>query len=230
MQLWMSETDVPAGDMWIETLIEKAVTARVMLVCLTPENQDSRWLHFEVGLSMGKPLIPLLWDLDAGDVQPPLGTFNCCIADRRGIWKLVNRLSEILSLPDVKHDLFDLYWPDLLKEINAIDELHERSISPSGAYTGHLTSIGLTPWVALKYLSRLSDPQAKRRFLDQSRAKPRASINLLRQFAEGEAVRDAGSLMYRHIMWMFATHSSLDYLNYAWDGELTEASTTILTI
>lgn len=227
LRFWMSETDVPAGEMWVETLIERVKTAQAMIVCLTPENQDSRWLHFEAGLGMGKPLIPVLWGLDAGEVQAPLGSLNSCLADQRGMRKLVDRLSEVLSLSEVDREAFDRYWPDVLAEFKKIDELHEQTISPSGAYTGHLTSIGLTPWVALKYVSRLADPQIKKRFLDQSHASPHASLNLLRQFAVDEATSNDRLLLYRHIMWMFATHSSLDYLHYVWEGELKEASATI---
>jgi hypothetical protein len=86
---WMSDTDVPAGEQWLDIIIEECKSARAMIVCLTPENQDSRWLHFEAGLSVGKLVLPLLQDLDPGDVQAPIGYWNCCIADARGVQKLL---------------------------------------------------------------------------------------------------------------------------------------------
>lgn len=229
IQTWMSDSDVPAGEQWIDVLIEKARSARAMVVCLTPENQDSRWLHFEAGLSMGKPVIPVLQGLDPGDVHPPLSVFNCCIADDRGMQKLLSRLTQVLAVPAVEQHSFDINWPTLGQAIEKIDALSEDRIAPSGAYRGHLTAIGLTPFVALKYLSRLADPEMRRDFLRHSLNGSRASIAHLRMFAEREAVSPESSPMIQHIMWTFATNSSLDYLHYAWEGEWSDAVETILS-
>lgn len=46
---YMSEQDIPAGERWQNSVSVELEAANFGIVCVTPENLDSRWLNFEAG-------------------------------------------------------------------------------------------------------------------------------------------------------------------------------------
>ena len=46
---WMSAADVEKGTRWESEISTRLEEADVGIICLTPDNLDSRWLLFEVG-------------------------------------------------------------------------------------------------------------------------------------------------------------------------------------
>src|SRR5438045_9691418 len=46
---WMSTNNIEKGSQWRSGLALELENARVGVICLTPENLKSTWLHFEAG-------------------------------------------------------------------------------------------------------------------------------------------------------------------------------------
>jgi TIR domain len=73
---WVSTRDIALGSYWHEELWRALGNARVGIICLTPDNVESKWLHFEAGViakSFGKVFTcPYLFGVDPPQVQGPL--------------------------------------------------------------------------------------------------------------------------------------------------------------
>ncbi|MCR9245950.1 MAG: toll/interleukin-1 receptor domain-containing protein [bacterium] len=66
---------IPLGSNWVATLQTRLETAALMLVFVTPDSIDSRWIHFEAGFSYAKGIavVPVgFLGVDMRDLGPPL--------------------------------------------------------------------------------------------------------------------------------------------------------------
>jgi hypothetical protein len=68
---WMSD-DIQPGARWNAELFQRLIEANVCLVCVTPENADSRWLNFEAGAIARSVeesrVVPILYGLSAREL------------------------------------------------------------------------------------------------------------------------------------------------------------------
>ncbi len=136
---WMSTDDTEAGVRWGTELNQQLQSTNFGIICLTPENLNSRWILFEAG-SLAKAIsisrvVPYCFQLVPTDVPYPLAQFQAVSADREGATKL---LQSINALRNTKMDdarLFRLlkkWWPDLESTLTLIptsisDEPEQRS-------------------------------------------------------------------------------------------------------
>src|SRR5947209_19321189 len=49
VQPWLSSLDLAKGVVWWEELQRQLKSSAAGILCLTPDNKDSPWLHFEAG-------------------------------------------------------------------------------------------------------------------------------------------------------------------------------------
>ena len=49
LEPWMSEQDIGKGARWSAEVAHNLQEARVGILCITPENLQSTWIHFEAG-------------------------------------------------------------------------------------------------------------------------------------------------------------------------------------
>jgi len=127
---WMSEKDIPAGTMWLNELMGELKDTRFGIVCVTPENQNEPWLHFEagaiakwVGISR---VCPYLFSLSGSQLQSnPLTNFQYYPADETGTKKIVESINEVIEKPlkpEISSKTFELWWPNLNQQLNDIPE------------------------------------------------------------------------------------------------------------
>lgn len=97
-QVAMSETLIAKGVPWSPQLLKDLENARAGIVCLTPENRGSAWLHFEGGAIAthelnrqdGRPkadnspnkLFGFLFTIDNTEIEGPLSLFQATIYRR----------------------------------------------------------------------------------------------------------------------------------------------------
>ena len=94
---WMSEEDIDKGRRWETTLAEALSDSNLGIVCLTPENLNSPWLHFESG-ALAKAieesrLWTFLYELSPSDVQQPLGAFQHTEFEKGEVLKLLQSIN-----------------------------------------------------------------------------------------------------------------------------------------
>ena len=123
--------DISGGKRWSYVLADQLDKTDVGIVCLTPENLNERWLHFEAGaivkFSKSANLIPYLYQLAPSDIEQPLADFQCRLADQEGTRKLVLQIAHLCNnqKEDVARHIFDnLAW----KEFNLfLNKLHNKN-------------------------------------------------------------------------------------------------------
>lgn len=129
---WLSEADIPAGDRWADAVAKELEASKFGIICLTPENMNAPWVLFEAG-ALAKSMqesrvIPLLLDLDFGDITGPLAQFQAKKVDRSGVREVVNSINETAEkdaaekavLESRVQELFDLAWPKFETAVAAI--------------------------------------------------------------------------------------------------------------
>jgi TIR domain len=131
LEPWMSADDVEKGTRWRSGLATELEQSSVGIICLTPENLDSTWIHFEAGaLSKQQQntfVCTLLFDLEPTDVREPLAQFQATRARKDDVRKLMFTINNTLSdskLPESElSETFEVWWPKLEQRIAGITEV-----------------------------------------------------------------------------------------------------------
>jgi hypothetical protein len=124
---FISTQDVPVGGRGLNVLASKLQNCSFGILCLTQDNKQAPWIHFEAG-ALSKVIdasrvVPLLLDLKVSDLTGPLVQFQAIAMDRDGIFSLVKALAE-RSSPSVGESrlqrLFNALWPDLEAKVSQL--------------------------------------------------------------------------------------------------------------
>jgi hypothetical protein len=131
---WMSEVDTPAGERWGEGLRKELQDSQFGVVCLTAENLQAPWLHYEAGALAktveGPRVCPYLYKIDPSEVQGPLSVFQWKRVDEQGTKELVHSINAASltlterGLPLEQLDkTFTHWWPELEKKLAAVPSI-----------------------------------------------------------------------------------------------------------
>lgn len=128
---FMSSRDIAAGVVWQTEIATQLDATRFGIVCVTSENQDSRWLNFEAGAlakEVGKSrLVPLAIDLTPINVEPPLGQYQAKGLSKAEILEVLQSLNAQCdkSLPDsMLEDACNQWWSRLESKLEEIEASH----------------------------------------------------------------------------------------------------------
>lgn len=135
----MSGKSIPAGEAWVPRILPELAKANFGIVCVTPENLGSPWLHFEAGglamsLNPSSPnrVCPLLYELTPAQLSEPLKVFQAKMLDKKGLKETIEAMC--LVLPDPERNLaavvtsaFHKQWPTLERILKRIPDLKEDS-------------------------------------------------------------------------------------------------------
>jgi len=125
---WMSDENLQKGGRWSTDLAGRLEKTDFGICCLTPDNLQAPWLHFEAGALAKRVtaayVCPYLFRVDPADVQGPLREFTPTSANREDTWKLIQTVNAVLPenrLSDKRRDdAFELCWPKLEKDLSDI--------------------------------------------------------------------------------------------------------------
>lgn len=78
---WVSSRDIDSGSIWINNLLTELKSCSIGIICLTADNLESPFLHFEAGALLAKEIdksrvCVLLYDINEDNVKPPLKMFQ----------------------------------------------------------------------------------------------------------------------------------------------------------
>jgi len=122
--IFLSLTDLKSGDIWFSEIQKKLQASDTVLVLLSKENLDSKWLLFESGAISSKPLnkvhIYPIDDIEISSTSPFYNYQKIKMADEENTLKLINSLN---SKDNDKAILinFNKYWVNIeaiLEEIS----------------------------------------------------------------------------------------------------------------
>lgn len=119
---WISSQDIEPGAMWFSEITDQLEGTSVGIICLTTENLESPWIHFEAGALLKglrkNRVCTLLIGLKTSDLEEPLSKFNgTVVASKDDMFKLVEtinkQLDEKTALPkEVLRVTFEQFWPE----------------------------------------------------------------------------------------------------------------------
>lgn len=119
-------TETDRGARWVGEIDQQLETTEYGIVCLTPTNLDSKWLHYEAGALSKTPrsrVCTFLLGLRPAEVEPPLGLFQHTTATSADVRKLVETLNRKSPKPveaEVLNSVFEALWPTLEAKLTAI--------------------------------------------------------------------------------------------------------------
>lgn len=121
--VFMSDEDIKAGTNWSERIKKELADTTVGIVCMTPENQDAKWINYEMGaLSKevtdgGSRVIPLLIGFaSTAEVGQPAASLNMVMLGQAGFKRIATSLNDISAVKRADADLelvSDMWWDKL---------------------------------------------------------------------------------------------------------------------
>lgn len=111
LQPFVSSTGITPGHLWYDSLVKQISADEFGLVCLTPSNLESQWIHFEIGMMAGclrsrayasgnddngvERIIPVLFDVSRSEVTGPLSHYQAINASsKEDFFRLVKAIYE----------------------------------------------------------------------------------------------------------------------------------------
>lgn len=133
---WLSSDDIEPGARWSSDMARKLEETNFGIICLTPDNIRSPWIHFEAG-ALSKRLevsriIPYLVRLEPGTLNGPLSQFQNVKADRGGTRRLLVVMNQAV-IDEGQRGLeerlleasYDVWWPQLRKRLDGLQQAQE---------------------------------------------------------------------------------------------------------
>ena len=125
---FMSKEDISKGSRWPSDIAGKLESSQSGILCITPENLESRWLHFEAGaiskIVKESHVCPFLLGMSETDLKAPLSMYQATTFDKDELYKLVTTLNSLCAGLGLKERTlimtFETYWPKIEKEFSDI--------------------------------------------------------------------------------------------------------------
>jgi TIR domain len=94
--LW--NVDVDAGAVWMNQLTDALKENRFGILCITPENKENSWIHFEAGAlwkaDEKRRVCPLLYDIRPAEITGPLSQLQAKQFNKSGFLELMKEVNE----------------------------------------------------------------------------------------------------------------------------------------
>jgi hypothetical protein len=133
---YVSSEDIDKGARWSTDIAGELHSSTYGILCLTKDNILAPWINFEAG-ALGKSIdksrvSPFLFRLKRSEVEGPILQFQSTIFERDDVLKLLKSINTACS-PDGLEEVrleksFEVWWPELEKQLNAIEELQTESV------------------------------------------------------------------------------------------------------
>lgn len=126
---WVSSQDIKAGSRWSDKIKSELDETRFGIICLTRDNLQSDWVHFEAGalaksMKGDSEVCPYLFQVKKSQVTGPLSQFQMVEANKEETLKLLDSLNESLGEERLGESnlkkIFDRMWGELEIELNKI--------------------------------------------------------------------------------------------------------------
>ncbi len=128
------------GIAWFQEIMDKLDEASVGLFCITPENKDSVWLHWEAATLFAKVksdnmrVCPVLFGLKKSDLGEPLSALSATSRDSKDIRQLLENINARSSSPvtkEVLDDQWDAWWLKFDEQVEKILKASPQTAKPT---------------------------------------------------------------------------------------------------
>jgi hypothetical protein len=124
---WISE-DLGPG-IWPHKLEDSLKETKFGIFCLTKENRDAPWMHYEAGfLAREVPVYPYLLNLEPVEIKGPFSYMQMLHANKEGTLKLLFAINEVIGGPHAISrerltKVFDVFWPKLNEMLGELQKV-----------------------------------------------------------------------------------------------------------
>ena len=123
---FLSSRDIRSGSRWNEEIGGELQDTNYGILCLTRQNLDAIWIHFEAG-ALSKAVhrshvVPLLLDVDAAQLQRPISEFQSKQANNDDLRALVIDINNSTETPldeQLLLETYEMWWPQLDEVLEA---------------------------------------------------------------------------------------------------------------
>lgn len=128
--------DIEKGVPWFHSISQELGRAQAGVVCLTPENLESDWMHFEAGALFreAKTIFTFLFQVQAKELYGPLSLLQSTEATRDDTRKLIAAMAELMdkdgSQRPAWEEKFEKEWPLLETKLQNVRPLGVQEIVP----------------------------------------------------------------------------------------------------
>ena len=123
-EVFFSAEDIEKGEHWHERLSTELKDSSFGIICLTSENINAPWIHFEAGAlakMLDSRVATLAININYFDIKGPLSSFQATKLDREDILKLLKSINMAQEKPLDEKKLeasFAAFWPQFQEMIN----------------------------------------------------------------------------------------------------------------
>lgn len=136
---WIS-TEIEKGRRWSLEISKNLKESKIAIICLTKDNLNSNWIHFETGAianSSDAIICTFLYNITSANINPPLSDFQSTSNSKTEMYGLVSAINKKIgsvenkSLPEeILKDIFNTYWPQLKNDLDNIAVSKEENTVP----------------------------------------------------------------------------------------------------
>jgi len=130
-------SDIEKGTRWFEELSSNLEDSKIAIICLTNDNLDSKWIHFEAGAiskTSDAQACTFLYNVKPANVKSPLSQFQHTKYEKDDFLKLIKTINTRIeesagtSLKEKNLEgVFEKFWPDLKEKLDDVPESEETS-------------------------------------------------------------------------------------------------------
>lgn len=136
---WIS-SEIAKGKRWSPEIAAKLKESKVVIICLTKDNIDSTWLHFEAGAVANNEesyVCTFLFDISEANVKEPLSQFQNTKYNKEDILKLLKTINSVLGKSGGKslkesnlESVFETFWPQLHDKLEKTPSSKDKDVDP----------------------------------------------------------------------------------------------------
>ena len=120
---------IAKGSIWFEQILANLGRANAAIVCLTPENADNPWMHFEAGAVAARlaqdpdgRVFPYLFRMGEYKLEGPMSQYQTTHATSEDTLRLVRDLLTDDQWQDWPPEARRLWWAELEKTLQAAED------------------------------------------------------------------------------------------------------------
>jgi hypothetical protein len=140
---FLSSLDIAPGTEWMDELKQALNSNSFGILCITPENKDYPWLHFEAGAlwrggEKDRRVCPLLYDIRPAEISGPLSQLQGKeLLNRDAFFDVVKAVNQYGALHKIEDQsrltvFFDRVWPNIQKDLSKVKKPLNLTKQPEG--------------------------------------------------------------------------------------------------
>ncbi|MEU6869429.1 toll/interleukin-1 receptor domain-containing protein [Streptomyces sp. NPDC046751] len=210
---WLSSLDISAGRRGVREITDELSKTNFGIICITPENQTSPWINFEVGALVKQVeegrAVPFLIGMKTTDLISPLSQFQAIIGvSKDDVQKLlfdINDASGGLAIPRERlARAFQRSWPEFESHLRSISAISLRE-NPSNTVQRSEADMTEEILLIVRQLDhRLGEVERNSPWVD---GMPRRPPREIRRISEGKFIASS----FSKIGW--------EVIRSSWEGE-----------